>query len=53
VRRLAGLAKLKTVYFESNPITKADQYRVTIRRILPQVTQIDATLVRNDPPLLP
>ena len=44
---LKYLESLRTVYFEGNPL-EADEktrYRAKVKYILPQVTQIDATLV--------
>jgi len=38
--------KLKTVYFERNPVQKDVNYRRKIKLALPSLTQIDATLCR-------
>ncbi|KAH8596739.1 protein phosphatase-like protein PP1 regulatory subunit sds22 [Bisporella sp. PMI_857] len=45
---LKGLTKLTTVYFEGNPLQLKGPavYRNKVRLMLPQVTQIDATILR-------
>ena len=42
--QLKNCTKLKTVYFERNPIWQDTAYRRKVKLALPTVTQIDATL---------
>ena len=42
---LTGLQALTTVYFEHNPIAREWDYRIRMRRTLPQLLQIDAVTV--------
>ncbi|KAL2314031.1 Protein phosphatase 1 regulatory subunit SDS22 [Schizosaccharomyces pombe] len=44
---LSGLKKLETVYFEGNPLQKTNPavYRNKVRLCLPQLRQIDATII--------
>ncbi|KAG8762585.1 hypothetical protein FRC15_008437, partial [Serendipita sp. 397] len=47
-KELGGLSRLETVYLEGNPAQRAEManYRRRIMIALPQVKQIDATLVK-------
>lgn len=46
VERLAANTSLVTVYLEHNKIQEDPQYRRKIKLVLPNLTQIDATLCR-------
>ena len=46
VEKLMVNTNLATVYLEHNPIQKDPQYRRKIKLVLPNLTQIDATLCR-------
>ena len=46
VEKLMVNTSLATVYLEHNPIQKDPQYRRKIKLVLPNLTQIDATLCR-------
>ena len=46
VKKLEANAKLSTVYFERNPIERSADYRRKMKLMLPNLTQIDATLCR-------
>ena len=43
---LAALPQLTTVYFEHNPIAREWEYRIKMKRLIPQLTQIDAVETR-------
>ena len=46
VEYLKPLANIKTIYLEHNPIAKEYDYRIRLGKILPSLTQIDATMRR-------
>jgi protein phosphatase 1 regulatory subunit 7 len=47
VLHLKSLQGLKTIYLEANPVAKDPQYRTKLKLNLPQLEQIDATLVKK------
>ncbi len=46
VEALAALPHLSTLYLEHNPIARDFEYRMRLRRMIPTLTQLDATAVR-------
>jgi hypothetical protein len=42
IASLSGLASLRTVYLEHNPLARMTGYRSTVKTALPQITQLDA-----------
>jgi hypothetical protein len=47
VAELAALADLGVVYLEHNPIAREWEYRIKLKRLVPQLTQIDAVEIRR------
>ena len=47
-KELSPISNLRTVYFEGNLIQADDrpQYRIKLKMLLPQIIQIDATIIR-------
>lgn len=46
IAELAALPELSVVYFEHNPIAREWEYRIKMKRLIPRLTQIDATACR-------
>lgn len=45
VAELTALPALSTLYLEHNPISRDFEYRMRLRRMIPTLTQLDASAV--------